>query len=455
MRDPLHPVIQLIESRTGLAVGSLLRGDVAHIIERLAAGDVHTWTQKLQSSGEDNPVWQELLASFTIGETYFMRDALHFKLLREKLLPPIILQRRQQGELRLALASVGCSTGEEPYSLATTLHEFLPDFDRWDITIIGLDINAQALEQARRAVYRLWSFRNTNETFLRRYFNQHRDQYELRADIRQMVTFMRGNIINPPQLPRFDVIFCRNILLYFTAEQVRQAEENLWRCLNNDGWLILGSAEALRTRRDRWLITAFPNAPLYQKTRKRQTQTLRTISTITKTRPLVTLQDTPTADCASAIHAIRMGDLDHAERLLGQILAETPKDPHAHTLLAFIFANRKAYPEALAHLDSALKEDPAYGDAHYLRAVIHNENGRQEVTVKSLQAALYYQREHLPSMLLLGNLLVQKGDLPRAHKLWAKARDAASRLPEDVFISDFSEVTAQQYIGLMNSQLDE
>lgn len=455
MRDPLYSVIQLIENRTGLAVGSLLRSDVAHIIERLAGGDIQSWAQKLQGSSEDNPVWQELLASFTIGETYFMRDALHFKLLREKLLPPLILQRRQQGELRLAIASVGCSTGEEPYSIATTLHEFLPDFDRWEITIVGLDINAHALEQARRAVYRLWSFRNTSETFVRRYFNQHRDHYELRADIRQMVTFARGNIINPPQLPRFDVIFCRNVLLYFTTDQVRQAEENLWRCLNHDGWLVLGSAEALRTRRDRWLITAIPNAPLYQKTRKRQTQTLRAISTITKTRPLVSLDETAKADCASAIQAIRGGDLDHAERLLGQILAETPKDPHAHTLLAFIFANRKAYPEALAHLDSALKEDPSYGDAHYLRAVIHNENGRHDGTVKSLQAALYYQREHLPSMLLLGNLLVQKGDLPRAHRLWTKARDAASKMPEDMFISDFSEVTAQQYIGLMNSQLDE
>ncbi len=452
--EPLHRAIQIIEQRTGLAVGSLLRADVSHIVARLSNGDIWGWLRLLETQPEDSTTWQQLLAALTIGETYFLRDPIHFKLLREKLLPPLIMQRRQANDLQLTILSVGCSSGEEPYSLAITMNEFLPDYDRWNIQVYGMDINAAALEQAQRARYRMWSFRHTNETFMRRYFTPGDETYDLRPEIKQRVTFVRGNLISPPPLPMFDVIFCRNILLYFTAKHVQIAEDNLYRALRPDGWLVLGGAEALRSRRDSWHINAAPNAPLYQKSRKRTTQPFRAVTTQTKSKPFLT---TPVeqVDCDTVIKAIRESNLDHAERLLGQILMDAPRDVRANTLLAFIFANRKAYPEAQNHINVALSADPTSGDAHYLRGVIYNEQGDLATVERSMQSALYYQRNHLPSMLLLGTIYLQRGDIPKAHKLWHKARQIAAQHNDEEFMSDFSEMSIEQYVSLLNSQLDD
>jgi chemotaxis protein methyltransferase CheR len=444
----------LIESRTGLAVGSLLRNDMMHVIERLSGGDLATWLKNLENNPEDSPVWQYLLASFTIGETYFMRDSLQLQLLREKVLPLLILRRREKNNLTLNFWSIGCATGEEPYSIAMMLQEFLPDIDRWKITIIGTDINTQALEQAQRARYRTWSFRHTSGNLVKRYFTLNQDGYDLREDIRDMVTFVRGNLLNPPPAPPMDVIFCRNVLIYFTTAHIRQAEENIYKALDKEGWLLLGSAEALRFHRERWQIHAIPNAPLYQKTRTPTSEFARVITTQTLTKPLIAIPD-EAADCSPAIEAIRQDDYDYAEALLAQILLKSPRDSRAHTLQAFIFASRKAYPEALSHLDIALKADATFSDAYYLKAVIFNEQSKIDDMSKMLQATLYYHRDHMLGILLLGTLYTQEGDIGRAYKLWRRGREVALKLNPNDPIADFSEMTIGQYLNLLNSRLDE
>lgn len=451
--DSLQRAIQLIEGRTGLAVSRLLKADVSHIVARLSYGNLDAWLAELQHSPENAPVWQRLLAALTIGETYFMRDPQHFRLLRERLLPPLVLKRRQAGEFELNVLSVGCSTGEEPYSIAIALNEFLPDIDRWTINLIGMDINNAAIQQAQRAVYRPWSFRHVNETFLRRYFLPREDSYQLRREIVDRVTFIRGNLINPPALPLFDIIFCRNILLYFTARHVQIAEDNLYRLLRPGGWLLLGSAEALRSRRERWQIDTLLQAPVYQKARKRATQPLAKL--ISEVRlPVAHPPDPPIVDMTQAEAAIAAGDFDHAERLLAQMLLETPLTPHLHTLLAFIFANRKAYPEARAHLETALRCDPTHSDAYYLRALMLIEEREEFLAQKELQAALYYNRDHIPSLLMMGMIHLSSGDLPKAHRIWQRVRALAQKLHPEQPISVLSELTAGQVLSMLEDQLE-
>jgi chemotaxis protein methyltransferase CheR len=451
--DSLQRTIQLIEGRTGLAVSSLLKADVSYIVARLSHGDMEAWLAELQRSPEDAPVWQRLIAALTIGETYFMRDLQHFRLLRERLLPPLVLKRRQAGEFHLSLLSVGCSTGEEPYSLAIALNEFLPDIDRWRINLVGMDINAAALKQAQQAVYRPWSFRHASETFLRRYFTPKEDGYQLRDEIVQRVAFIRGNLIDPPTLPQFDIIFCRNVLLYFTAWHAHLAEDNLYRLLRPGGWLLLGSAEALRSHRERWQIDVLMQAPIYQKSRRRAPQPSFRLQTEGQPLPALPVE-LPAVDVSHAEAAILAGDLDHAERLLGQVLMETPHAPHAHTLLAFIFASRRAYPEARAHLDTALRFDPTHSDAYYLRAVMLSEEREPHLAHRELQAALYYQRDHLPALLMMGMFALNAGDIPRAHRIWQRVRGLAQQLAADQRISVLSELTAGQVLNMLANQLE-
>jgi chemotaxis methyl-accepting protein methylase len=143
--------IQLIESRIGLSATTLERIGLSLILQQASSGDVENYLRQLQSTDEHSPAWQRLIYALTIGETYFLRDSSHFNILRENILPRMLLQRRQQNDLRLNIWVVGCATGEEAYSIATTLTEHVPDLSAWRINLYATDINQRAIDSAYAA----------------------------------------------------------------------------------------------------------------------------------------------------------------------------------------------------------------------------------------------------------------------------------------------------------------
>src|SRR5690606_21820620 len=159
--------LSLIEQRTGLAIDprrdAHRRQDLIACLETLttehAQNDPRELLRLLRAQTLDSGLWQAIISPLAIGETYFFRDDTQFQLLEEEVLPALIAQRRQQNHLYLSLWSAGCATGEEPYSLAILLRRLLPDIARWNIILLGTDINRRALEIAEKGVYRSWSFR--------------------------------------------------------------------------------------------------------------------------------------------------------------------------------------------------------------------------------------------------------------------------------------------------------
>ncbi|MDH3716474.1 MAG: chemotaxis protein CheR, partial [Planctomycetota bacterium] len=130
----------------------------------------------LRGTGRDAAEeWQRLASLLTTGETFFFRNKGHFRMLRERVLPELIGLRRADRSLRLW--SAGCASGEEPYSLAMLLQEVLPEIDRWQVFMLGTDIDAEALDKARRGVYSEWSFRNVDPRTRDRYFRPHGDDW--------------------------------------------------------------------------------------------------------------------------------------------------------------------------------------------------------------------------------------------------------------------------------------
>ena len=164
----------------------------------------------------------EILASYlTIGETYFFREKQTFEILEERILADLIKTRRQN-ERRLRIWSAGCCTGEEPYSIAMLLSKMLPDLKDWNISILATDINPRFLHKASEGVYSKWSFRDCPQGVKERYFRKAKeDRLEILPDIKKMVTFSYLNLVEDsyPSLSNctnaMDVIFCRNVLMYF------------------------------------------------------------------------------------------------------------------------------------------------------------------------------------------------------------------------------------------------
>jgi chemotaxis protein methyltransferase CheR len=214
----------------------------------------------------------ELLARhLTVGETYFFREKSSFEILERQILPALI-QSRRASQRYLRIWTAGCCTGEEPYSVAILISMLIPDLKDWNVTILATDINPQFLEIAARGIYRHWSFRTTPASIKERFFKKQADgRFELRPDVRKMVTFAYLNLAED-LYPSYrnntyamDIIFCRNVLMYFAPQQAKRVVQNLHRSLGDSGWLIGSPSETSDDLFAAFTRVSFPGAILYRK----------------------------------------------------------------------------------------------------------------------------------------------------------------------------------------------
>lgn len=453
--EMLTQLIDLIGERTGLSTRTQRRADVTDLIERLSQGDVADYYTRLKESNISGETWQALIHALTVGETYFLRDKRHFTILRENILPEIVEKRRAQNNRILRVWSVGCATGEEAYSVAIAIREFLPDFPNWEITIVGTDINQRAIDAAKKAVYRPWSFRHTPDNFKLKYFREDEDGAHLNPAIREMVTFRQGNILQGFPHQSCDLVLCRNLLMYLSKEQAQKAEDVLYQALAPGGWLLMGQAEVLKSERSKWIMHIFPGTPIYQKPMGINPKAQFRVHIEDKADPTpVMITDEVHSSYADAVKAIHADDLTEAEFHLSAILTDQPRNPHAHALLAYIFANRQAYPEAQAHLNAALKDDPLLADAHYIRALIHMEHGETTNAMAALQAVLYSKRNHALAAFTLGNLYARDGEVRRARRAWENAVKALEDRDDEAYVSDISDMKVATMRKMLANSLE-
>jgi chemotaxis protein methyltransferase CheR len=189
-----------------------------------------------------------LIDHLTICETYFFREKLALNLLKEKIIPSIEASSQKE-KMHLNIWCAGCSTGEEPYSLAITLKESLPWPEQWEVTLLGTDINARALEKARGGIYSPWSFRDTPAAIKKKYFSESEKNLVIKPDIKKMVQFSRHNLATDP-FPatsdggkQWDVIFCRNVLMYFSPDVIKRITGKIYDSLKSEAWLITSQVE--------------------------------------------------------------------------------------------------------------------------------------------------------------------------------------------------------------------
>ncbi|MBN9416670.1 MAG: methyltransferase domain-containing protein [Candidatus Eremiobacteraeota bacterium] len=189
----------------------------------------------------------KLASELTVGETLFFRHSAQLQTFLQLAVPQRLKAR--QSLRRLSILSVGCSSGEEPYSLAMLLRQNFALQD-WNVQILGVDVNRKALATARRGIYSNWSVREAPELLLKRWFHPKADQFQLDKNILEAVQFEERNLnLANHDLwlsGRWDVIFCRNMLMYFAFDKARQLVSNFARSLSDGGYLFLGPADNLR-----------------------------------------------------------------------------------------------------------------------------------------------------------------------------------------------------------------
>jgi chemotaxis protein methyltransferase CheR len=260
----------LLRSRSGLDYPERKRADLAHGLHMALANSQHADLAALYAdAAAGGPGWEIILAQLTIGETYFFRNAPQFDALRQHILPELIERRRAVRHLRIW--SAGCATGEEPYSVAMTLADLLPEGETWQVSILATDINPQFLARARDGLYGSWSFRETPDALRERFFTPEQNRWRLHLRIRQMVTFARLNLAEPcfPAILNGtyaqDLILCRNVTIYFDEDTTHQLIERFHSTLLPGGWLLVGHAEPQASAHQRFELHNFPQTVAYRK----------------------------------------------------------------------------------------------------------------------------------------------------------------------------------------------
>lgn len=451
----------LIERRLGLYFDEGKREFLADVLRQRLQAQEHlsaaAYLASLSNGANGREELRVLAGRLTVCETYFFRGADQFNALADALGERI---RAHASERRLRLLSAGCASGEEPYSLAILLRERFPELGAWKVEILGLDINRAMIAKARQGRYDKWSLRDAGDEMRERYFRNEGGEYALEQDTRSMVRFEELNLVEGDlfSLGEFDVIFCRNVLMYLAPEAMRAVVALLTRALAPGGFLFLGYAETLRGLSHDFHLRQSNKAFYYQK-RLAAGETPAGFSEGREARPsserppgpldaawmdsirmasqsIVRLSRDGAARAASSPQSRRNASADlgaisellrqekfrEALHVLGGAGPLDARDPDNALLRAGLLANCGEAEAAESICRQILSHDDLNAAAHYLAALCREQAGDAQGAMEHDLAAIYLDAAFAMPHLHLGRMAKRMSDLTTARRELERAQ---------------------------------
>ncbi len=479
----------LVARRLGLAfengkldyLADILRGR----IEDAGGTDAGAYLDRFEGSAGGREEWRALAEKLTVSETYFFRNNDHFRAFSAIVLPEHA--RSQAGGGKLRILSAGAASGEEAYSLAILARERLGEAAAESrVRILGIDVNPAILQKARRARYSPWSLRETPPDVRDRNFRSEGRDFVLDDAVRAMVTFEEKNLVEPDPLfwrpDAFDVVFCRNVTMYFSADVTRDVIARIAQSLSPGGYLFLGHAETLRGISDDFHLRHTHGTFYYQRRRDSGTRTLlapaadafpaatstlaavdlldsgrswmdviqrasdriATLADASKAAPAIgpatkEPAETPaparrrTWDLGVIVELLRKERFEDAMKLLKALPGESALDTDAQLLRAVILTNGGDLKGARETCREILGSDDLNAGAHYLMALCLEHEGDRRGAQEHDQTASYLDPAFAMPRFHLGILAKREGNLEAAREeldraLGLLAREDSSRI---------------------------
>jgi chemotaxis protein methyltransferase CheR len=245
----------------------ILEKRLAKRVTALNLASFHDYYHYLKYNRKKDQELMDIMDILTTNETYFFRESFQLKAFTDEIVPELIKSKGPTGNHSLRIWSAGCSTGEEAYTIAMLLHG-IRELRGWNIEIIGTDISQRVLQHARRAVYGKSSFRATDEEYVKRFFVEQDDGLKVCDEIRNLVTISHLNLFDTNRmvmLGKMDLIFCRNVIIYFDLAAKKRVVESYFNSLCDGGFLLLGHSESLMNITTLFTLRHFKNDMIYQK----------------------------------------------------------------------------------------------------------------------------------------------------------------------------------------------
>ncbi len=482
LREPLQG---LFEERFGHQLSERKIGQLeaaaCDIARRGGFGTVEQYLGHLRTLPIDAPLLQALLQIGTNNESYFFRDSTSMASLRDQVLPEIIERTASRRHLRIW--SAGCSGGEELYSVAILLRELVPDIDFWELSLVGTDVDAAALERARRAEYKTWSLRATDVQQRARHFEASPDgsRFRLRERYRRGVSFHLHNLADassqPPTPGAFDLVLCRNVSIYLHARAREALRKKIATALVPQGRWIAGPSDPVpeggfdTVVRPGLLDHSLANVP--RKKRRSSSSPVEPPTPFAVLRPepprgTAPVAPIPAPSLPRALFAlppieagVGVGDSE-VWRRRSPVPASSdsapsiaaPSDPgprlsprEANPLdEARRLADGGRLEEALAAVNAALASDPMDVEGYLLQAMLRESLGNVSGALESLRRVIYLAPAHGEAYLRLGLLLQRTGEVDAAVKA---LRNALVVGDAD---SDFRKVAGRQLMRALKKQ---
>ena len=439
----------LLARSAGLVFDEARRDSVAYCIaERLratGAADVPSYLALLGDARER----QQLLDEVTIQETHFFRNPPQIRALRKYVIPELLRHADTRGR-RIRIWSAGCSTGEEPYTIAMLLRELLPTMAGWDVKVVATDVSARALEAARRGRYGERAVQMASPEDLARFFLPTGDGgYEVRPEVRELVQFRHHNLVTEP-VPfaadeRIDLVLCRNVTIYFSRETTRALMSRLHTSLRDNGYLFLGHSETL------WQVSEdFRLVPLG--TGDSAAFVYKRIDDLPSDRRGSVLPDRRTEDDGppppKPERRVVARRVPAAAPLPAPRTGATPSPAVVRGAMA-----EGRYDEAVQAATDLVAAEPLNARGHYLRGLALVNAGRDELALVDLRKAVYLDPASGLGHFLLAGTLARLGDPAAAAREYRAAADTLGAQPEAATAPELGGRSVEELAALC-SQLE-
>jgi chemotaxis protein methyltransferase CheR len=416
----MEELLSFISEETGICVDEKRhRGLISKLLDLLKKEGVvpQEYSIFLKFHPKGKELFEKAVEEIAIPETYFFRSPDHFEVL-EKVIQELLKRKRE-----VRIWSAGCSSGEEPYSIAMLILERF-GFVKERFSIVGTDIRNSAISSAEKGIYCQSSMRAVPDQYYK-YFERDGERYILKQEVKDMVSFSCHNLLDSSCKEKKDVIFCRNVIIYFNKKKACDAIEKLYLALEEKGFLFLGHAENLWQMTEKFKVIKFPHTFIYQKDEEEKSagrsfeveipeisaSLLNKLEEEHRQRERIgeDLEKKIKRLYKEAVILFKRKEQAPSLYLFDKIIEIDPGFAPAFFNRGLILADSGRYREAEDELKKATAIDPLFLEAHYLLGILYEKNEKFSKAEEEFRKVIYLDPATPSAYFALGTLLFKKG----------------------------------------------
>lgn len=411
----------------------------------------------------------EIFCSYlTVGETYFFRDQEYFSLLENIVIPEKINKNKN-----IKIWSIGCATGEEPYSIAIILSKLIKKL-QFNFQIIASDINNKFINKAINGEYTEWSFRNTKDRIKKNYFVKENKKYKIIEEIRSMVNFFYLNLVEdtyPSILNNtnaVDIIFCKNVLMYFKENIRKKILEKIYKSLNENGLLIVSPVETPYVDEKMFIIEKHGKSIIYKKKNKfvnksKSKKNIYDINEKRKSNSKDNITDNKIINIENiindktknkivllnAVNLFKSGKYYDACEILNVFIKNNNNDIEAINLLAKLLANLGKLEDSLKWCKKSLSINNIDQESYYLCGTINKELGNIDQAIDCFYKILYLNKDSILANFSLGLIYKEQNNNIKSIKYFNNTLKILNKYKSEEVIDFTDGITAGKFIEII------